>query len=231
MRDVTDSGAPKSPASWRSALPAVVLVALIATLAMLASRSDWLDAPALTAYAQRLQHREGTLVEVVVFLALWSVLTSIGLPALPLMIAGGALFGVVVGTVLNTIGSTIGAAGAYLLARTLAPGRLQRWMMRRLPLGEVSDARGFLRLVRLRLLPVMPFGAVSFAAGIARTPFRPYIASTIVGHLPSTLLYAYFADRLLLRLGAGEGPFGYELIIFSVLLLSLFVVSLVLRRL
>ena len=234
-RDVTGATNPNRSSRGRARLPLVLLVVLLVVLlgALLAVAylANWLDAPALTAYARNLRRREGAVVEVVVFLALWGVLTSIGLPALPLMIAGGALFGLVAGTVLNTIGSTIGAAGAYLLSRALAPRRLQRWTMRRLPIADVSHARGFLQLVRLRLLPIMPFGAVSFAAGIARIPFRPYIVSTIIGHLPSTVLYAYFADRLLQRLTAGEGPLGFELVIFSALLSSLLLISLILRRL
>jgi uncharacterized membrane protein YdjX (TVP38/TMEM64 family) len=52
-------------------------------------------------------------------------------------------------------------------------------------------------VLRLRLLPLVPFNVLSFAAGLAGVPFRPYLAATALGILPGTIVYTYFADSLL----------------------------------
>jgi uncharacterized membrane protein YdjX (TVP38/TMEM64 family) len=76
-------------------------------------------------------------------------------------------------------------------------------------------------MLRLRLIPVLPLGTVNFIGGLARAPFLPYLAATAVGVLPSILIYTYFADRLLERVGNGRTDAMQSLIVASVLLMFL----------
>ena len=132
------------------------------------------------------------------FVVSYAVIAGLGLPATPLTLAGGAIFGTVLGSVLNWCGAVLGASVSFLLARMLGRdavrGMLGRWSEK---LDALGDRSGFATLFRLRLVPVMPFNVLSFAAGLAGIPFRSYLAATALGIIPGTLVYTYFADSLL----------------------------------
>jgi len=157
-----------------------------------------------------------------VFVAAWGVLTTFGFPALPLIIAGGALFGTLLGTLLSLVGTLLGALGGYVLAHRFAPGLAARWVGKRVTALKAGERATFWALVQLRVMPVVPFGAVNYAAGVAHVRLPPYVASTLVGQLPSTVLYAYLADRVVAAAGH-RGSIG-EVVAVSV---ALAVVSLV----
>jgi uncharacterized membrane protein YdjX (TVP38/TMEM64 family) len=51
-------------------------------------------------------------------------------------------------------------------------------------------------LLALRLIPVVPFSLVCYAAGAARVPVWRFTWTTLVGYLPITALAVYFGTRL-----------------------------------
>ena len=51
-------------------------------------------------------------------------------------------------------------------------------------------------LLALRLIPIVPFSLVCYAAGAARVPLWRFIWTTLVGYLPITALAVYFGTRL-----------------------------------
>ena len=52
-------------------------------------------------------------------------------------------------------------------------------------------------------------------------PFASYLAATAIGVIPSTVIYAYFADSLIEGVGNGRADALISLVIASVLLISL----------
>ncbi len=51
-------------------------------------------------------------------------------------------------------------------------------------------------LLALRLIPIVPFSLVCYAAGAARVPLWRFVWTTLVGYLPITALAVYFGTRL-----------------------------------
>ena len=51
-------------------------------------------------------------------------------------------------------------------------------------------------LIAVRLIPIVPFSLVSYAAGAARVPPWRFAWTTAVGYLPITALAVYFGTRL-----------------------------------
>lgn len=51
-------------------------------------------------------------------------------------------------------------------------------------------------LLALRLIPIIPFSLVCYAAGAARVPLWRFVWTTMVGYLPITALAVYFGTRL-----------------------------------
>jgi uncharacterized membrane protein YdjX (TVP38/TMEM64 family) len=133
-----------------------------------------------------------------IFVVTYVAVTTIGLPALPLTLAGGAIFGVAAGIALTWLGATLGATGAYLLARALGGDALRHLLGDRAgTLDRILGDGAFLTMLRLRLIPVVPFNALNFGAGLAGVRLTHYMAATAIGILPGTSVYTYFADALL----------------------------------
>ncbi len=53
-------------------------------------------------------------------------------------------------------------------------------------------------LLVLRLVPLVPFNALNFGSGFTRLRWYDYAFATVVGILPGTLVYTFFADALVL---------------------------------
>jgi uncharacterized membrane protein YdjX (TVP38/TMEM64 family) len=179
-------------------LRVALLVALLTAAALVAWRLGLFELrdPQRLAAAVRRAHQVRAIVPL--FVLAYAVVAAVGLPATPLTLAGGAIFGTALGSLLNWLGATLGAAGSFVLARQLGRDAVRRllgrWGDRLDALGERG---GFAALFRLRLLPVVPFNVLSFAAGLAGVPFRAYAAATALGIVPGTVVYTYFADSLL----------------------------------
>lgn len=132
------------------------------------------------------------------FVVTYAVFASLGLPATPLTLAGGALFGPWWGTLFNWLGATAGATGAFFLARLLGKDALRSLLGARVGRLDALTGNGaFAGLLRLRLLPIVPFNALNFGAGLAGVRPVAYVAATALGIIPGTAVYTYFADALL----------------------------------
>jgi uncharacterized membrane protein YdjX (TVP38/TMEM64 family) len=189
---------------------------------VLARGNGWTDEARLAGWLLDFRERHDAVTTAAVFVVAWAVLTTFGFPALPLIIGGGALFGTSLGTLLSLVGTLLGALGGYTLARRFAPGLAARWVGKRVTALKAGERATFWAQVQLRVMPVIPFSAVNYAAGIAHVRVPSYVASTIVGQFPSTVLYAYLADRVVAAAGH-RGSVG-EVVAVSV---ALAVVSLV----
>lgn len=187
------------------------------------------DLPTLAATVQRVR---GIPWAPPAFVAFYAIVATVGLPALPLTLAGGALFGTIGGTALNWVGATLGATGAFLLARALGRDALVGILGSRAgALDRLTETHGFATLLRLRLIPVVPFNAINFGAGAAGVPLRPYLAATALGIIPGTAVYTYFADALLSGAGTARHEAFIRVFVAGALLIALSFVPALARRL
>jgi uncharacterized membrane protein YdjX (TVP38/TMEM64 family) len=76
-----------------------------------------------------------------------------------------------------------------LLARAFGEQRFAHY-------ERMVERGGVTLLIALRLLPIVPFSLISYAAGAARVPFHRYCWTTAVGFLPITALAVYLGTRL-----------------------------------
>lgn len=113
-------------------------------------------------------------------------------PAALLTLVGGAVFGPLWGAVLDIIGATLGAGVVFLLARYLAADWVAARVggrMARLIAGVEADGWRFVAAVRL--LPVLPYAVVSYALGLTRIAFWPYLAASAVCMVPAAFAYSW----------------------------------------
>jgi uncharacterized membrane protein YdjX (TVP38/TMEM64 family) len=167
-----------------------------------------------------------------VFAVLYAAAGSLGIPITPLTLAAGVIFGAVWGAALSWAGAVAGAAGGYLLARRLGAGAVRTLAGQRAHrIEKLSANTGFITLVRLQLIPVLPLSALNVACGVARVPFGIYIAAAAVGVIPGSVIYSYFADQLIAGVAGADTTSRMQVILASMLLLALTFVPTIAGRL
>lgn len=112
--------------------------------------------------------------------------------------AAGYLYGFALATPLMLTSWLLTALIAYALARAMGRPAVRRLIgPRRLAAAERLAARGGATgLLAARLIPIIPFNAVCYAAGIAQVPLGRYVWTTVVGIAPLTLTVTYLGSRL-----------------------------------
>lgn len=121
----------------------------------------------------------------------------LGLPASPLTIGAGAIFGFVKGTIIVVAGATLGATASFLLARTIMRRRIEAMTATNAKFRELDRAitREGGRIVFLvRLAPIFPFAYINFAFGLTGVRTLTYVVATFFGIIPVTLAFVYISD-------------------------------------
>lgn len=119
------------------------------------------------------------------------------LPAFVLTFANGLAFGAFWGGMLSLFGATLAAAISFWLARALGRGPIEALVGK---VGLASADRWFERwgaysVLVARLIPILSFDIISFAAGLTRMKFWGFLAATVVGAAPATFVYSYLGER------------------------------------
>lgn len=134
----------------------------------------------------------------VVFVAGYAVAAVALVPGSLLTLAAGAIFGLARGTLYVFAGATLGASAAFLVARYLARGAVERRLAghpRFAALDHAVGREGRKIVFLLRLSPVFPFNLLNYALGLTRVRFADYLVACL-GMLPGTFLYVYYGKLL-----------------------------------
>jgi uncharacterized membrane protein YdjX (TVP38/TMEM64 family) len=130
----------------------------------------------------------------VAFILGYIVATVAFVPGLILTLAAGALFGLARGVAYVFIGATLGSAAAFLLARYVARGAIERRLGESGKFAAIDRAvavQGFRIVLLLRLSPVFPYNLLNYALGLTRVRFVDYLLASI-GMIPGPFLYVYY---------------------------------------
>jgi len=137
----------------------------------------------------------------------WGVAGSIGLmvlhsfvpfPAECLAIANGMVFGFVHGTLITWSGAMLGAWLAFGLARALGRPFVSRTVPAR-HLARIdgwTGDHGWSALLAARLVPVIAFNLINYAAGLVAVRWWTFTWTTALGILPLTLLMVLLGERM-----------------------------------
>jgi uncharacterized membrane protein YdjX (TVP38/TMEM64 family) len=123
-------------------------------------------------------------------LALGVGLAQLGpVPRTALSVLAGLTAGFPLGLAISLVGGMLGGAGAFFLGRLLGRPAVASLAGERMARADrFLDARGFGAVLTLRLIPAVPFSAVSYAAGLSSVRPGAYLAATAMGLVPSTIL-------------------------------------------
>lgn len=155
-------------------------------------------------------------------------------PGSALTIAGGVTFGLALGTLTVFVGANIGAALAFLIARYVLRDRVEKLLANRPALRAIDRAvetQGWRIVFLTRLSPVFPFSAQNYFYGLTGVTFYQYVAASLVGMFPGTLLYVYIgaAGAEVAEASGGAASWGQTALLVAGLVATAAVVVLVTR--
>lgn len=158
------------------------------TIDYIKAQSTWLRSQVENHYWQTVFSYLLSFVAVVIFC----------LPGAAVMtIVGGYLFGVFFGVLYLMIGATIGASIFFLVVRYLLGSYLQaRFASKLVRFNQLISKRGWLFLLMLRCLPLIPFAMVNILAGLTKISFSTFVWTTMVGVIPTGIIFTYAGKQL-----------------------------------
>ena len=143
----------------------------------------------------------GPLAPMVYMLLLVVQAILLPLPAPPVAIAGGYVFGTLFGFILTWLGVLLGGAVSFWIARTFGRGFVVR-SKHLTGLDRPVEDHGAIIIFGLRLIPLISFDAISYAAGLSNISFPKFLLATALGMIPGTFVFVYLG-------GASPGPGPY----------------------
>ncbi len=133
----------------------------------------------------------------IIYIILYTVGTLLILPSTPLNLSGGAIFGLWEGTLWTTIAAVVAAIVSFTFTRTIGREFVARKLAGKWEAidGEMRQG-GLFYMFAIRLLPLIPYGIVNFAAGLTSIRFRDYIIGTLLGTVPGILPFVMMGSGL-----------------------------------
>ena len=155
---------------------------------------------------QRVVDDAGVLAPLVFVVLLVAQAVLAPLPAPALAMGAGYSFGIFEGFLLTWSGALLGGVISFWISRLIGRGfvagseRMQR-------LDRYVDEHGAITIFVLRLLPLVSFDAISYAAGLSSISFWRFFVATALGMIPGTLAFVY--------LGGASSSTGFALVLFG----------------
>jgi uncharacterized membrane protein YdjX (TVP38/TMEM64 family) len=117
------------------------------------------------------------------------------LPANVTIAANGLVFGPFWGALVSWVSMLVGASICFALSKKFGKPVAQRFAGASLDAAEKFFERyGLMAMLGARMIPVIPFDAVSYVAGFVGVPYSRFIGATAIGLIPSVILYSYIGS-------------------------------------
>ncbi|VVB78875.1 SNARE associated Golgi protein [uncultured archaeon] len=163
----------------------------------------------------------------IILLVLIIITSSIGF-VFPISVAiAGLLLNSYTAFLISIIGLTLGAAISFFAARYFARDYInKKYIEDRRILREYNEKigkNGFLTIIFLRLIGLMPFELVNIAGGLSRVSALQFILGTLIGIIPGTILTIYLIKST-------QNIFSTQFFIASILIALFFCIPLAFKK-
>lgn len=165
----------------------------------------------------------------------WGVGISIGLavaqavvaplPMNVITITNALVFGPIWGSLLSWFSTILGASLCFLLSKTFGKPFAHKLVGDSIAKAErFFQKYGLHAMFLVRMMPFVPFDAVSFGAPLVGVPFSRFLLATAVGIVPSVLVYSFLGTLI-------AGIYWWVLLgLLSVTLIAIVAAARMLRR-
>ena len=174
---------------------AIVIALLMVGGVVVAWRAGYFDSDRLEAVRRMVRAVREMPLAPLLFVLAYALVVLLLLPTTIASIVAGAVFGFT-GFALAWAGLMLGSVLAYLLGRYTGRRVTERFLGRHPLLERMRAQASTWDLVRLRVLPIAPFGIFGYLAGMTMVSFRRLLIATGVSVLPTLAAYAYAGAEL-----------------------------------
>lgn len=154
----------------------------------------------------------------IIFLIIYSVKSFVVfIPAGVFMLAAGLTFGAIKGGIILIIGTIISSSMGFIFARYFGKEYVQKRIDgKSATISNLIKSKGFLIILLLRLVPILPYDVINYASGVSKIKYKDFIFATFLGTIPACFLYAFLGENIL-------KPFtrNFNISLISVVILSL----------
>ena len=173
--------------------------------------SDWVRAQGVT----------GMLLYVVAY----TIRPLVFFPASLLTLFGGYTYGPWLGTFLDVIGAGTGGLLSFWIARLLGRRGVEKLIGKGKIQGldERIATNGFLVVLVVRLIPLFPFDAISYASGLSKIRFKQFAIANYLGIIPGAFVYNNIGSSL-------RDPFSWQFFVAIGLYVLFFAIGFVAQR-
>jgi uncharacterized membrane protein YdjX (TVP38/TMEM64 family) len=138
---------------------------------------------------------------VVYYALIYMIAEILAVPATPLTLSAGYLFGLQNGILTVLVGATGAACVGFWISRTFLRDYVESTLLAPAPdgsspntLAKVDKAiasEGLKLLILIRLSPIFPFSVTNYLYGASSIDFGSYLMGTLIGFIPTTTAYVY----------------------------------------
>ncbi len=169
--------------------------------------------------------RDQGLTGMVLYVLAYTVRPLVFFPASLLTVFGGYTYGPWLGTLLDVIGAGTGGLLSFWIARLLGRRGVEK-LIGKGKLNVLDDriaTNGFLVVLIVRLIPLFPFDAISYASGLSKIRFKQFAIANYIGIIPGAFVYNNIGSSL-------RDPFSWQFFLAIGLYVLFFAVGLVAQQ-
>jgi len=128
------------------------------------------------------------------FGVIYLVAEILAVPATPLTLSAGYLFGLTKGVAIVLTAASIAASFAFVVGKTVLRCWVEDILEQKPEFAKIDKAigrEGFKLLLLVRLSPIFPFALSNYLYGASSIDFASYFWGTVLGFAPGTIAYVY----------------------------------------
>ena len=169
--------------------------------------------------------RDQGLTGMLLYVLAYTVRPLVFFPASLLTVFGGYTYGPWLGTLLDVIGAGTGGLLSFWIARLLGRRGVEKLIGKGKlnVLDERIATNGFLVVLVVRLIPLFPFDAISYASGLSKIRFKQFAIANYIGIIPGAFVYNNIGSSL-------RDPFSWQFFLAIGLYVLFFAVGLVAQQ-
>ena len=169
--------------------------------------------------------RDQGLTGMLLYVLAYTIRPLVFFPASLLTIFGGYTYGPWLGTLLDVIGAGTGGLLSFWIARLLGRRGVEKLIGKGKlnVLDERIATNGFLVVLVVRLIPLFPFDAISYASGLSKIRFKQFAIANYLWIMPGAFAYNNIGSSL-------RDPFSWQFFVAIGLYVLFFAVGLVAQR-
>ncbi|MGE5628848.1 MAG: TVP38/TMEM64 family protein [Solirubrobacterales bacterium] len=133
-----------------------------------------------------------------IYIIMFSLVPLTLFPDSILAVAGGMAFGLFWGSVYTIIGAAIGGSISFYISRIFGRNIVEKLVRGKGKwFDEGVEKKGFIVILTLRLIPLVPFDIISYGAGLSKIKYWDFLLGTLIGIIPGVLIFSNLGDKTL----------------------------------